>query len=77
MSQDVSHPFSKEDWTEADLHYREHLVPAVINEPSVDAKNGVLVMVFISTSLRSMVSDDPILARLRGGGKSMTGFLRE
>ena len=42
MSQDVCHPFSKEDWTESDLHYREHLVPAVINEPSVDAKNGVL-----------------------------------
>ena len=33
---------SNEDWEEADLHFREHLVPAVTNEPSVDAKNSVL-----------------------------------
>jgi len=35
-------PSSKEDWAEADLHFREHLVPAVMNEASADAKNSVL-----------------------------------
>ena len=35
-------PSSKEDWAEANLHFCEHLVPAVMNEASADAKNSVL-----------------------------------
>ena len=35
-------PSSQKDWAEADLHFQENLVPAVVSEPSVQAKNRIL-----------------------------------
>ena len=35
-------PSSNKDMAEADLHFYEHLIPAVMNEASADANNSVL-----------------------------------